>query len=67
MGVGKDGAAIASFFNRYRRHAVVVLLILAALVTPTGDPFTLMAVFIPVYAVWELGALLVPKASGSDA
>lgn len=65
--LGKMGLLSRRFFNRYRRHAVVVLLILAALVTPTGDPFTLMAVFIPVYAVWELGALLVPKASGSDA
>ena len=65
--LGKIGLLSRRFFNRYRRHAVVVLLILAALVTPTGDPFTLMAVFIPVYAVWELGALLVPKASGSDA
>lgn len=59
--LGRFGLLTRAFFNRYRRHAVVVLLILAAIVTPTGDPFTLFAVFIPVYLVWEAGALLVPK------
>ncbi len=48
-----------SFFSHYRRHAVVVLLILSAIITPSGDPFTLMVVFLPIYAVYELGALFV--------
>ena len=48
------------FFSRFRRHAVVVLLIVAALVTPTGDPFTLLVVFIPLYGLWEFSAALVP-------
>lgn len=50
-----------SFFSRYRRHAIVALLVVAAVITPSSDPFTLMAVFIPVYALWELSALLVAK------
>ena len=49
------------FFNRYRRHAIVVLLILAAFITPTGDPFTLLVVFLPLYLLYELSALLVKK------
>ena len=59
--LGRLGLLTRTFFNKYRRHAIVLLLILAAIVTPTGDPFTLFAVFIPVYLVWEAGALLVPK------
>lgn len=59
--LGKMGFLHRSFFKRYRRHAIVALLILAALITPTGDPFTLFAVFIPVYALWEFGARLVPR------
>lgn len=46
---------------RYRRHAVVVLLVLAALITPTGDPFTLSLVFLPLYLLYELSILIVRK------
>lgn len=59
--LGKMGLLKRSFFKRFRRHAIVVILILAGLITPTGDPFTLFAVFIPVYALWEFSANLVPK------
>lgn len=59
--LGKIGLADRSFFIGYRRHAIVALLILAAIITPTGDPFTLFVVFIPLYLLWELSALLVPK------
>lgn len=58
--LGKMGVLNRAFFSRYRRHAIVVLLVLAALVTPTGDPFTLMIVFLPIYILWEAAALLVP-------
>lgn len=58
--LGKAGILHRSFFSTYRRHAVMVLLILSALITPTGDPFTLMVVFLPIYALWELSARLVP-------
>ncbi len=51
-----------SFFSRYRRHAIVALLILSAFITPSGDPFTLIVVFIPIYIVYELSALFVRPA-----
>jgi sec-independent protein translocase protein TatC len=47
------------FFNKYRKHAIVILLILAAVVTPTADPFTLMVVFLPIYMLWEISAIVV--------
>lgn len=49
------------FFSRYRRHAIVALLVLAAVITPTGDPFTLMIVFLPLYLLYELSAFIVKK------
>lgn len=61
--LGRMHLLTRAFFDRYRRHAIVGLLILAAIVTPTGDPFTLLAVFAPVYCVWELGRYMVPRAS----
>ena len=50
-----------SFFSKYRRHAIVVLMTVSAIITPSTDPFTLMVVFIPVYILWELSALMVRK------
>lgn len=58
--LGKMGFLTRGFFKKYRRHAIVALLIVAGFITPTGDPFTLFAVFIPIYALWELSARLVP-------
>ena len=57
--LGAIGLLRRSFFRRYRRHAIVGLMIVAALITPTGDPFTLLAVFFPIYALWEFSATLV--------
>ena len=50
-----------SFFRKYRRYAIVGLLVAAAIITPSGDPFTLSVVFIPIYGLYELSALLVKK------
>ncbi len=58
--LGKMGLLTRDFFKTYRRHAIVVLLIVAAVITPTGDPFSLFLVFIPIYALWEGSARLVP-------
>ncbi len=58
--LGRLGLLTRRFFARYRRHAIVVLLVIAALITPTGDPFTLTVVFLPIYLLWELSAALVP-------
>lgn len=57
--LGKMGILHREFFKEYRRHAVVALLILAAVITPTGDPFTLAIVFMPIYVLYELSAVLV--------
>ena len=51
-----------SFFQRYRRHAIVGLLVLAAFITPSSDPFTLGVVFFPLYGLYELSAFFVKKA-----
>lgn len=58
--LGVLGVLHRDFFRTYRRHAVVSLLVLAAIITPTGDPFTLMVVFLPIYLLYEVSAFLVP-------
>jgi sec-independent protein translocase protein TatC len=42
-----------------RRYAIVGSVILAALITPTGDPFTLSLVAIPLIGLYELTILVV--------
>lgn len=44
---------------RYRRHVFVAILILAALITPTGDPLTLLLVTLPVYLLYELSIFII--------
>jgi Twin arginine targeting (Tat) protein translocase TatC len=62
MLLSKLGILNRHFFHSFRKHALVVIMILAAVITPTGDPFTLMVVFLPIYLLWELSALLVKPA-----
>ena len=56
--LSKMGLVTTDFLKKYRRQAVVTLLVLAAIITPTGDPFTLMVVFVPLYLLYELSILL---------
>lgn len=59
--LGNIGVLNREFFKKYRRHAIVALLVLAAFITPTGDPFTLAIVFLPIYLLYELSAIVVKK------
>jgi sec-independent protein translocase protein TatC len=50
----KMGIITAKFMRQYRRHAVVIILIVAAIITPTSDATTLMLVSIPLYGLYEI-------------
>jgi sec-independent protein translocase protein TatC len=55
MLLAKVGIITAQFLRKYRRHALVVILIAAAIITPTTDPFSLGIVTIPLYLLYEAG------------
>ena len=57
--LAKIGVLKADFMKKYRRHAIVVILIIGAIITPTGDPFTLSLVAVPIYLLWEVSILIV--------
>lgn len=59
--LGKAGLLESAWLKHYRRHALIALMILAAVITPTGDAFTLMLVTIPLYLLYELSILVMPK------
>lgn len=56
LGVLKKGT-LAGF----RKHAVLAVAILAAVITPSGDPFTMLVVSVPLYLLYEFSILLCKK------
>ncbi len=56
--LSKMGIITKSFLKKYRRHSFVALLVIAAVITPSGDPFTLLAVTFPLYCLYELSILV---------
>ncbi|MDE6343057.1 MAG: twin-arginine translocase subunit TatC [Muribaculaceae bacterium] len=55
------GLLSSSFLKTYRRHAIVVILIVAAIITPTSDAFTLMLVAVPIWLLYEVSVLIVGR------
>ena len=53
------GLVHKTFLRKYRRHAVVIIVIAAAVITPTGDPFTLTVVAVPLYLLYEMSILMI--------
>ncbi len=64
--LAKMGVLRAEFMTRYRRHAIVAILIAAAIITPTGDPFTLALVALPIYLLYEFSVLLVRRVARAE-
>jgi sec-independent protein translocase protein TatC len=54
----KMGIVSPSFLRKYRKHAIVAILILGAIVTPSSDPFTQSLIAIPLYLLYEISILI---------
>ena len=52
------GLVSADFLAKYRRHAIIVNVALAAIITPTGDPFSLALMALPMIFFYEIGVIL---------
>jgi sec-independent protein translocase protein TatC len=52
------GVVTAAQLRKYRRFAIVAVVIIAALITPTGDPINLALLAVPMYLLYELGVIL---------
>ena len=57
--LGRMGVINAQMMQAMRRHAVVAILILAAIITPTTDAFTLFVVALPIWLLYELSIVIV--------
>jgi sec-independent protein translocase protein TatC len=52
--LARFGILTPAFMRHYRRHAIVVILFIAAIVTPTTDPFTMSIFAIPMMVLYEV-------------
>ncbi len=52
------GIVQTATLRKNRRIAVVAVVILAAIITPTGDPFTLLILAVPMYMFYEIALII---------
>ena len=57
--LAKLGILSADFMAQYRKHAWVVAMIIAAIITPTSDVFTMLIVTFPIVLLYEASIFLV--------
>jgi sec-independent protein translocase protein TatC len=57
--LSRMGFINGKLMSRYRRHAVVAILIVAAIITPTTDAFTLLVVSLPIWLLYEVSIFIV--------
>ena len=62
----KLGFLSADFMRRYRKHAIVIILVLAAIITPTSDVFTLSLVALPMWLLYEVSIWIVKKSKANE-
>lgn len=59
--LGRMGLLRAETMRHYRRHAIVAIVVVAAVITPTGDLFTLTVVAMPIWLLYEVGVCTVGR------
>ncbi len=52
--LSKMGIMTPAFMRASRRYSTVIILIIAAVVTPTADPYTMLIVALPLFLLYEL-------------
>jgi len=56
--LAKMGVVNVQLLTRGRRYAILIVAVLAAIITPTPDPFNMLLVMAPLLLLYELGVLL---------
>lgn len=64
--LAKAGLLQAETLKKYRRHAIVGIAIVAAIITPTGDAVTLTLVTLPIYLLYEASILIVKRTNSKS-
>lgn len=61
MVLARIGIVTGSFLRKYRKHAFIIILIAAAIITPSTDPFSLTIVTIPLYLLFEASIVIASR------
>ena len=61
MVLARVGVVTGQFLRKYRRHAFVIIIIAAAIITPSTDPFSLTIVTIPLYLLFEASIIIASR------
>ncbi len=56
--LAKMGVIDDKFLSKNRRYAILILAVAAAVITPSQDAFSMLAMFIPLYILYEISILL---------
>lgn len=59
--LARFGVITAAFMNKHRKHAVIVILIVAAVITPTTDIMTQMLVAVPLWILYEVSIIVAKR------
>jgi len=65
--LAKAGLINVSFLKTFRRHAILVIVIISAILTPSPDMFSQIIVALPIYGLYELSILLAAKVEKQNA
>lgn len=57
--LGSMGLINRQLMSRFRKHAIVAILLTAAVITPTTDAFTLLVVALPIWLLYEMSIFIV--------
>ena len=64
--LSKLGLVTGKFLAQNRKYALVIIVALAALITPTADPFNLALLSVPLLLLYELGIWIARLAEPKD-
>jgi sec-independent protein translocase protein TatC len=57
MLLARFGVVRAPTLRKFRRHAMLASAVLAAVITPTPDAFTMIIVMVPIFLLYEIGIM----------
>lgn len=66
MALGKIGIIKSRSLSKTRRYAILVVIIAAALITPTPDIYNMMFLAVPMYILYEAGIILMKMVEKKD-
>lgn len=64
--LSKIGVLHKGMLRKYRKYAVLIIFVVSAVITPTGDAFTLCMVALPILLLYEFSILLVRKKTKTE-